>query len=164
MTRECDGCGAFADVVAVYEGDDPSTGYVGSVEPAYLCWGCRHPFAEQIRAAERRANRSAMLLLGVVPDERGELTSAEPCVAQKGIYCASESALVVAPSLMLMLWGRGYYFSSPTSSVLKQFFVAVQFSVLQACPTETACSGDIARDDQVFGESTCGHSGGIHAA
>ncbi len=76
MRGECDGCGAFADVVAVFEGDDPSTGYVGSDEPQYLCWECRHPFAELIRAAEHRANRTAMLLLGVDPKQEAEVTSA----------------------------------------------------------------------------------------
>ena len=61
MTSDCDGCGAFADVVAVYEGDDPSTGYVGSDEPEFLCWECRHPFTEQIVSAERRANALAWI-------------------------------------------------------------------------------------------------------
>jgi len=72
MISECEGCGSLADVVAVYEGDDPSTGYVGSDEPEFLCWECRHPFTQQIVAAEQRANALAMRLLGVHPDELAE--------------------------------------------------------------------------------------------
>lgn len=65
MLAECDGCNEIRTVQPVYEGDDPSTGYVGSTEPEYLCWECRHPEANAIIAAERRAVEYACYLLGL---------------------------------------------------------------------------------------------------
>jgi hypothetical protein len=68
---ECDGCGATgADVLAVYEDDDPETDYTGSRDPAYLCWECRHPEARNLVAAERNAAIAAMLICGLTLEEK----------------------------------------------------------------------------------------------
>ena len=109
MTGECDGCGRLADVVAIYEGDDPSTGYKGSSEPEFLCWECRHPSAPQMIAAEQRANELAMRLLGVDPDEpaRKSATAHNPPVATEtnrhSAYPTPEDALNPEPFDQLTL-------------------------------------------------------------